>query len=480
MTIIPIILAGGSGTRLWPLSRKHYPKQFLKLHSNHSLLQETILRAKQVISNSIKIICNDAHYFTCLDQLNEINADNIDFILEPCPRNTAPAIALAAIDCLQKYGNDCTLAILPADHLIKPDNAWVKAVIDASRAANHGEIVTFGIVPNCANTGYGYIETEEPIDEGVFQIKRFIEKPDKDTAVEFLKKKSYYWNSGMFVFKPQVLLNELKHHAPMIFSSVTKAYQHSKSSGDFLRIDKPTFSQCPADSIDYAVMEKTCHASMIKLDITWSDLGCWSAVSDANQKDEHNNVVQGNVIAKESENCFVSSQGQLVTTLGISNQIIVSTPDAILVADKSYSQHVKDIVAQVALSNREVAEDHKKVHRPWGHYEVLISNKTFKVKHIMVKPGEKLSLQLHHHRAEHWVVVSGVAKVINGEKSLTLNTNESTYIPKNTKHRLANPAKEPLFIVEVQSGSYLGEDDIIRFDDAYQRELQNQDTQTET
>jgi mannose-1-phosphate guanylyltransferase / mannose-6-phosphate isomerase len=474
MTLISVILAGGSGTRLWPLSRKNYPKQFLKLHSSHSLLQETVIRAKAITSERVKIICNDAHYFTCLDQLNEIKAKSVDFILEPCPRNTAPAIALAAIDCLKQYGKDCTMAILPADHLIKPQQTWEDAIKKASIAADQGEIVTFGIVPNEPHTGYGYIQAGPLLDDGVYNVNCFTEKPDSNTAKHFLAQGNYYWNSGMFVFKPQVLLNELKQHAPKIVQTTLDAYQKSHAHGDFLRIDNEAFSLCPADSIDYALMEKTAHASIVPVNLTWSDLGCWNAVSKVNENDSDDNVIQGNVIAQKTKRCFLSSQGQLVTTLGIKDQIIVSTPDAILVADKAYSQQVKDIVTKVAMHNSELATDHTKMHRPWGFYEILVSDKTFKVKHLMVKPGARLSLQLHRHRAEHWVVVSGVADVVNDDKTLVLNTNESTYIPKNTKHRLSNSSSEPLYIVEVQSGDYLGEDDIIRFDDIYQRELQTQ------
>ena len=471
-TLFPVILAGGSGTRLWPLSRKNFPKQFLCLQGQHSLLQQTMQRVALLDSQQCLIVSNDAHYFLCQDQLQSQTNVAITYLLEPCARNTAPAIAAAASHLQAIAGRDALMLVLPSDHWIADGNAWQEAMtLGCQFAENHEAIVTFGIKPDSAKTGYGYIEAGEATETGIYKLNSFREKPDAVTAASFLAQGNYFWNSGMFVCRAGVYLDELQRFAPDIaFNSgqaLTKAHHHH----DFIRLDEESFTQCRSESIDYAVMEKTTKSVVIPVDMQWSDLGCWTSVAEANNLDEQGNVLHGNVIVKESHNCLVSSTGALVTTLGIQDQIIVVTADAVLVADKRYSQQVKELVNSLSEGNQQLLDDHQRVNRPWGYYEILAEGPAFKVKRLMVKSGAKLSLQKHQHRAEHWVVVGGEAEVINDNQTLRLNVNQSTYIPQQTRHRLANPGKEPLFVIEVQSGQYLGEDDIERFDDVYQRKV---------
>ena len=469
MNLFPVILAGGSGTRLWPLSRKNFPKQFLRLNGEQSLLQQTMQRVALLpLENSI-IVSNEAHYFLCQEQLHDFSKPPT-YLLEPCARNTAPAIAAAAHHLVTSVGPEALMVILPADHFIADNVAWVSAILKgAAYASTHDCFVTFGITPTSPKTGYGYIETTSVDKTAILPVRAFREKPDEATATAFLNAGCYYWNSGMFICRASVYLDELSRFAPEIVAHTKISYEKAYRDHDYLRFDRDSFAACPADSIDYAVMEKTNKAVVIPMDMAWSDLGCWSAVAEANPIDEHGNVLRGNVMVKDSHDCFLSSDNLLITALGVQNQIIVATGDAVLVADKRYSQQVKDIVDTLGHTKGGLTQDHVCVSRPWGTYEILAEGKTFKVKRLMVKPGARLSLQTHQHRAEHWVVVSGQAEVVNDDKIIHLSMNQSTYIPKRTLHRLSNHTQEPLFVIEVQSGDYLGEDDIMRFDDMYSR-----------
>lgn len=471
LKLFPVILAGGSGTRLWPLSRKNFPKQFLRLQSESSLLQQTMQRAMSLPDSSILVVSNEAHYFLCQEQLQGF-ASQPTYLLEPCARNTAPAIAAAAHYIAAHAGEDAVMLVLPSDHWIADADAWRAAMLHgANHAATHHDLVTFGIQPDSAKTGYGYIETAAARAAGIFAVGNFCEKPDVKTAESFLARGNYYWNSGMFVCRAGDWLAELQRHAPDIYTHSLQALTGAHQHHDYLRLETEAFSQCRDESIDYAVMEKTSKAVVMPVTLPWSDLGCWTAVAEANQLDANGNALHGKVIAKDSHDCLITSEDTLVTTLGIRDQIIVVTADAVLVADKRYSQQVKEIVSSLSLEHGQLAVDHLRVHRPWGYYEVLAEGLVFKVKRLMIKPGAKLSLQLHQHRAEHWVVVGGVAEVINDEREFNLVVNQSTYIPQKTRHRLSNPGQDPLYVIEVQTGSYLGEDDITRFDDVYQRSI---------
>lgn len=470
--LFPVILAGGSGTRLWPLSRKNYPKQFLRLQGEQSLLQQTLQRVKALSAQEILIVSNEAHYFLCQEQLQNLH-NNITYILEPCPRNTAPAISSAARFIAQQADEDAIMLVLPSDHWIADEKAWLDAMhlgVDFARSTS--SLVSFGIKPTSAKTGYGYIEAGAAKKNGIFSVNQFREKPDATTAEMFIQQENYFWNSGMFLCRVGTWLDELNAHAADIYVDSAEAVTKGQQQNDYLRLDAATFAKCRSESIDYAIMEKTDKAVVIPVNMQWSDLGCWTSVAEANELDENGNAIHGKVMTKDSRDCLITSEKTLVTTLGIQNQIIIVTDDAVLVADKRYSQQVKDIVQSLEKDHGQLAEDHLRVSRPWGTYEILAEGPTFKVKRLMVKPGAKLSLQMHQHRAEHWVVVSGTAEVVNGDHVLQLSANQSTYIPQKTRHRLSNPTQEPLFVIEVQSGNYLGEDDIVRFDDVYQRQTE--------
>lgn len=468
--LYPIILAGGSGTRLWPLSRKNFPKQFLTLNGELSLLQQTVNRALSIECNKTIIVSNDAHYFLCQEQLTQHHME-MTYLLEPCARNTAPAIACAAHYLAQTVGEEAIMLVLPSDHWIADTQAWKEAMLaGAQYAKDQRAIVTFGIQPDSPKTGYGYIESGINLTTKVKQLISFREKPDAQTAAKFLEEGNYFWNSGMFVCTAGTYLQELKALDNDIYQFSKDALENAQHHHDFLRLNLEAFSLCKDVSIDYAIMEKTEKAVVIPISVPWSDLGCWTAVADANQQDEHGNTLTGKVIAQDSYNCLINSEDLLVTTVGIQNQIIVATSDAVLVADKKYSQQVKELVNSLSKEHHQVTQDHQRVPRPWGYYEILAEGEAFKVKRLMVKPRAKLSLQMHRHRAEHWVVVGGEAEIINGAQEITLKMNQSTYIPQNTLHRLSNPSKVPLYVIEVQSGSYLGEDDIQRFDDLYFRQ----------
>lgn len=472
--ITPVIMAGGSGSRLWPLSRKLMPKQFLKISSSKTMIQETLLRLTELEVAAPLTICNEEHRFIVAEQLREINALG-SIVLEPVGRNTAPAIALAALSELAK-DNDPILLVLAADHVIENKAEFQRVVKNSVELANDGKLVTFGIVPTHAETGYGYIHKGDACGESAFAVAQFVEKPNLATAQEYLASGRYLWNSGMFMFKASRYIEELGKFSPEILSACRAALAHTSSDMDFIRVDAEAFTSCPDDSIDYAVMEPLCNAQsagsavVVPLDAEWNDIGSFSAIWDVKEKDENNNVHQGDVLSYSSNNNLVIAEEKLVATVGLENCVVIETKDAVLVANKDNIQDVKKIVEKIKSSARPEADIHRQVYRPWGNYDSIDSGKRDQVKRITVKPGEKLSIQMHHHRAEHWVVVSGTAKVLNGDETILLSENESTYIPLGTIHALENPGKIPLEIIEIQTGSYLGEDDIVRFEDRYGRD----------
>jgi len=459
-------MAGGTGSRLWPMSRALHPKQFLKLTSNYSMLQETAKRVEKLTQQDNIVICNDEHRFLAAEQLREINQLG-KVILEPAGRNTAPAIALAALE-LTKSDPDALMLVLAADHVIKNQSAFEFSINKAISQASEGKMVTFGIVAKQAETGYGYIKRGASVVDG-FAVEQFVEKPDAETAQQYVDSGGYYWNSGMFLFKASRYLDELKLHRSDIYDACEAAMATTAEDLDFIRADKAAFLACPAESIDYAVMEKTDSAVVIPMDADWSDVGAWSALWEISEKDENNNVARGDVITTDSDNCYFNAEQKLIAAVGVSNLVVIETKDAILVAEKDKVQDVKKIVEQLKESGRTEHHIHREVYRPWGKYDSIDAGPRDHVKRITVKPGEKLSIQKHYHRAEHWIVVSGTASVTNGDKVILVSENESTYIPLGTIHALENPGKIPLEMIEVQTGSYLGEDDIVRFEDKYGR-----------
>ena len=472
--IFPVILCGGTGSRLWPLSRQSFPKQFLTLNltNNKSLLQRTQIRTRKIknIKNPI-LICNEEHRFIVAEQMREINANPNSIILEPCGRNTAPAIVISALKALEIY-EDPSILILSSDHQIVDENKFVEVIERGLKYSREGKLVTFGIIPKSPEVGYGYIKSQKAIDVESLNgsvIESFIEKPDKDTARKFILDKRFSWNSGIFLFKASSILKEIKNFEPEILEICSCALKKDLYDLDFQRIDEKFFSKCPNISIDVAVMEKTKNAFVLPLDVGWSDVGSWDFVWKISKKDENGNVIEGNVIAENTQNSFLSSNKRLVAVIGLKDLVVIETSDAIMVADKKECQRVKDIVKILNHKNIPEGVEHQKCYRPWGDYESLVKGKKWQVKLINVKSGEKLSLQKHKYRTEHWVVVSGTAKVEIDGKEMILNQNQSSYIPLGCKHRLSNPGNKDLKIIEVQSGSYLGEDDIERFDDNYGR-----------
>ena len=458
-----VIMAGGSGTRLWPLSRAGYPKQFLTLNGQQTMLQSTIMRLQGLDVSSSVTICNEEHRFFVAEQLREL--DKLDsIILEPVGKNTAPAIALAAITA----DDDPLLWILAADHVIQDEVAFTNAVNSALPLAESGKLVTFGIVPNEAHTGYGYIKIGDK-DGGGFVVDKFVEKPSSDVARDYIESGSYVWNSGMFLFKASRYLEELEKFRPDIYSSCVASTDELESDLDFLRVNKEIFEKCPSESIDYAVMEETADAVVVSMDAGWSDIGSWSSLWDASQKDYEGNVTHGDVIVHNAKDCYLRSDDRLVAAVGVDNLVVVDTKDALMVAHKDSVQDAKIIAQHLKADERSEWNLHREVHRPWGKYDSIDNGDRYQVKRITVKPGAKLSVQMHHHRAEHWIVVNGSAKVTNGDKTFFLSENESTYIPVGVIHALENPGENDLELIEVQSGSYLGEDDIVRFDDIYGR-----------
>ncbi|WP_017800240.1 mannose-1-phosphate guanylyltransferase/mannose-6-phosphate isomerase [Winslowiella toletana] len=482
----PVIMAGGNGSRLWPLSRVLYPKQFLALNGEQTMLQETIQRLDGLGCGAPVVISNEAHRFIVAEQLNQMNSLSNNIILEPVGRNTAPAIALAAFVALQKQqaeGDDQEplLLVLAADHVIKDIAAFQAAVKKATPLAEKGHLVTFGIVPSYPETGYGYIKRSEAIDEdgaadtdvvyagNSFKVDSFVEKPDSATAEKYVSSGEYYWNSGMFLFKASRYLEELKKYRPDIYSACCDAVAKVDPDLDFIRVNEEVFSRCPDESIDYAVMEKTNSAVVVPLDAKWNDVGSWSSLWDISEKTEQGNVLQGDVISHDSTGSYVYAESSLVSLVGVDDLVVVQTKDATLVARKDKVQDIKKIVEQIKTSGRKEHYIHREVYRPWGKYDSIDAGHRYQVKRITVKPGEKLSLQMHNHRAEHWVVVAGTAKVTRGEEQFLLTENQSTYIPLGSKHSLENPGKIPLHLIEVRSGAYLEEDDIVRFEDRYGR-----------
>lgn len=463
---IPVILSGGSGTRMWPYSRSAFPKQLLPLVSDNSMLQDTALRFKDLENcGSPIVVCNEEHRFLVAQQLHELGYSDATVLLEPAGRNTAPAIALAALSAQE----DDVLAVLPADHIISAVDSFHIALEQATSLAADGKLVTFGIVPNEPHIGYGYIKAGAQHQENAFEVAKFVEKPNLQTAQSYLDIGGYSWNSGMFVFTAGAFLKELKQYQPEIYHHCVKSHELAKRDLDFIRIDKSEFVQCPDISVDYAVMEKTSNAVVIPIDVGWNDVGSWSALWEVSSKDEHGNTVRGDVINHSTKNSFIQSDEKLIATLGIENTVVIETDDAILVADRARVQEVKNIVKQLREMDRPEAAIHRKVYRPWGYYDSIENGHNYQVKRLAVYPGAKLSLQKHRHRAEHWIVVSGIADVVNGDNSFQLQANESTYIPIGAVHQLGNSGDQLLEIIEVQSGSYLGEDDIERLEDVYGR-----------
>lgn len=468
-SLVPVILSGGSGTRLWPLSREAHPKQFLPLLGEHSLLQSTWLRLRGLDAGAPLLVTGEAHRFMVAEQLRQIGCQPAAIVLEPVGRNTAPAIAVAALMACEG-GDDPLLLVLPSDHVIGDAEAFCAAVTAALPAAAQGRLITFGVLPSAPETGYGYIRAGEDADaSGVRAVRQFVEKPDLATAQGYLAAGGYYWNSGMFLLRASRVLAELAAFRPDLLDACRAAVAGAARDADFVRLQSAAFTACPAESIDYAVMENTAAAAVLPIDVGWNDVGSWSALWAVAEQDGAGNAHHGDVIARDCRDTLAWGDGRLLALIGLQDVVVVDTADALLVAHKDRVQEVKEIVAALKRDGRREAGIHRKVYRPWGSYDAVDAGARFQVKRISVKPGAALSLQLHHHRAEHWVVVSGLAQVTRDEDVLVLTANQSTYIPIGVKHRLENIGEGPLELIEVQSGDYLGEDDIVRFDDVYGR-----------
>lgn len=473
-TLVPVIIAGGSGSRLWPLSRESYPKQFLMLDGNNTLLQSTILRLNDIACEYPLVVTNEKHRFIVAEQLREINKLDKNIILEPCAKNTAPAVALAAMHAQKKLGQDPLLLILAADHLIRDEKAFCQAIDSALQVADRGKIITFGIVPGYAETGYGYIKrginfTSEytTFDDGYYVVDRFVEKPEKNIAEEYVSSGNYYWNSGMFLVRASVYLEELNKFRPDIYKACQDTFMAAFNDLDFVRLPNDKFSACPSDSIDYAVMEKTSRCLVCPLDIGWSDIGSWQSLWEVSEKTQEGNVHYGDVYSFNSNNNYVNANSALVATIGVNDLVIVQTKDSVLVANKDDAQSVKDVVERLKQKKRTEYFSHPEVYRPWGRFEMIDQSENYAVKKIIVKRGEGLSFRMHHYRSEHWIVVSGVAVVTIEGKKQTIASNESIYIPKGVTYSLENPGVIPLYLIEVSSGDYLGEDDIVRQKERY-------------
>lgn len=470
MKIVPVVMSGGVGSRLWPLSRELYPKQLLPLvNTGSTLLQDTLSRVENLQGEAPLIICNTDHRFLVADQGKHFGVAPDRILLEPVGRNTAPAIAAAALE-FRKRGEDPLMLVLAADHAIKDQEAFEAAVLRGVPSAESGRLVTFGIEPTQPETGYGYIKSGKDFGDDSFAVDAFVEKPDAATAQQYLDSGDYYWNSGMFLFKASVFLSELQAHAPDIFKTVQAAVDDAERVYGYVQLSERFFSACPEDSIDYAVMEKTQLAAVVPMSAGWNDVGSWSALWEIGDKDQDDNVVIGDVMLEGASGNFIKGEKRLIAALGVEDLVIVDTKDAVLVAHKNSAQQVKKIVSRLKSQARPEVELHARAFRPWGSYETVDEDDRFKVKRIVVNPGAQLSLQKHHHRAEHWIVVKGTARVTRGESVFLMSENESTFIPLGETHRLENPGKIPLEMIEVQSGAYLGEDDIVRFSDQYGRE----------
>ena len=469
--LYPVILSGGSGTRLWPMSRTLYPKQLLRLIGEDSLLQQTVRRVADLGRFAPPLlVANEEHRFIVAEQLREIKADAQALLLEPIGRNTAPAACVAAL-MLAEREPEALMLLLPSDHIIADEGAFAVAIDRAAAAARAGALAMFGITPERPETGYGYIRRGAPVDgiAGVFRVAEFVEKPTLDVAQCYLASGEHFWNGGMFLFPAGLFLDELERTRPEIVASCRQALAQARRDDDFIRLDKDAFESCPADSIDYAVMEHTSRAAVVPVGMGWSDVGSWDALWEISDKDVAGNAIAGNVIAEDTRNCYLRSEAGLVAAIGIEDLVVVATADALMLAPRNRTQEVRRLVARLAAEDREEADALPTVHRPWGTYRTLHNGHRVQVKHITVKPGGRLSLQMHHHRAEHWIVVQGTARIRRGEEETMLTEDQSTYIPLGTLHRLENPGKIPLHLIEVQSGSYLGEDDIVRFEDSHGR-----------
>ncbi len=465
MKINPVILSGGSGTRLWPLSREHYPKQLLCLLGELTLLQQTVSRLDGMQNVAAPLlVCNEEHRFLIAEQLRQMGKAPADIILEPIGRNTAPALTLAALALLKHAPNDALMLVMPADHVIQSTEKFHAAVKEGITLAEKGQLITFGIFPTAPETGYGYIKKGKG-----HHVEAFVEKPDAETAKRYVATGEYLWNSGMFMMRASAWLDELKRYHPAMLEACKTAHERGHRDVDFYRIDTQAFASCQSNSIDYAVMEETDKAAVVALDAGWSDIGAWSSLWEASARDAEGNVVQGDVYMHATQNTLLISQHRFLAAVGLDDIIVVETPDAVLVAHKNHAQDVKEVVSRLKSEKRSEYQTHRRVYRPWGSYEGVDAGPRFQVKRLIVNPGAALSLQMHHHRAEHWIVVKGTARVTRGEEVFMLTENQSTYIPLGTKHRLENPGNIPLEIIEVQSGSYLGEDDIVRFEDKYNR-----------
>ncbi|MCK5382205.1 MAG: mannose-1-phosphate guanylyltransferase/mannose-6-phosphate isomerase [Gammaproteobacteria bacterium] len=470
MALYPVILSGGSGSRLWPLSREHYPKPLLPLVSEKTLLQETANRLDDIEGLGDAVyVCNEEHRFLVAEQVAQIGKKPATIILEPEGRNTAPALTLAAL-YLVKQDPEAVMVVMPADHVMTEPQQFVTAVREGGVNAEQGALVTFGIVPDAAETGYGYIKRDGEVSgTSAFTVASFVEKPDLKTAEQYISEGGYYWNSGIFLMRADRWLDEIGQYQPAILSACRKSVTQGKQDTDFFRVSEADFLASPSDSIDYAVMEKTDRAVVVPISAGWSDVGAWSALWSICPRDNDGNVIQGDVIAEDTRNAFLVAQHRCLATVGVEDIIVVETADAVLVASKDKAQDVKVIVNRLKECGREEHKVHRQVYRPWGSYEGIDAGPRFQVKRLSVKPGAQLSLQMHHHRAEHWVVVKGTAQVTCGERVFMLHEDESTYIPMGEKHRLENPGNIPLEVIEIQSGGYLGEDDIVRFEDVYDR-----------
>lgn len=468
-TIQPVILAGGSGTRLWPLSRQHYAKQYLSLGGDKTLLQETVERLASLPHAAPLVVCNEETRFLAAEQMRQIGLESAKILLEPAGRNTAPAIALAAFEAVSD-GGDPVLLVMPADHKVENASVFAKAVERGAALSTDGHLVMFGIVPLHPETGYGYIKRGAEIaDTEVFVVDKFVEKPDEATATNYLAHGGYYWNSGIFMFRASRYLEELQKYRPDILKACQDAFAGKTEDLDFLRFDEALFLSCPEESIDYAVMEHTNESVVLPLDVGWSDIGSWSALWEVSPKTSEGNCEIGDVLSLDGSGNYINAGSRLVATVGLKDMVVVETKDAVFVAPKDRVQDVKGIVKRLKQEDRSEYQHHREVYRPWGRYDGVDAGDRYQVKRITVNPGAKLSVQKHHHRAEHWVVVSGTAKVTKGEETILLSENQSTYIPLGEIHALENPGKVPLELIEVQSGSYLGEDDIVRFEDRYGR-----------
>ena len=466
----PVILSGGSGSRLWPLSRRLYPKQLLPLTGSRTMIQDTALRFAQAGFAAPLVICNQEHRFLIAEQLRESDVSNTTIVLEPTGRNTAPAAAAAAL-ILQRADREAAMLLLPSDHIIADVSAFHEAIEKALPAAQAGALVTFGIKPTGPVTGYGYISAGDPMPgaPGSFRVQRFVEKPDRATAERYVASGNYFWNSGIFLFSAERFISEMERLEPAMLAACRESVEKGRKDLDFIRLEEKAFAKCPSQSIDYAIMEHTPHAAVVPVDMGWSDVGSWHALWEITEKGQSGNAIKGDVVVQDVRNSYLRSDGPLLAAVGVEDVVVIATTDAVLVSHREAAQDVKKIVDELERQGREHHIQHRKVYRPWGSYEGIDAGERFQVKRIIVNPGAKLSLQMHHHRAEHWIVVAGTARVTCGDKEFLLYENESTFIPLGNRHRLENPGKVPLHLIEVQSGTYLGEDDIVRFEDSYGR-----------